>query len=312
MTMKIKGFLFLILTFLYLLLSSNSFAQELQPEVKVLNKRIEVGDKIQYEITLKAPNDLEFRLEDWEGVFEGFSVKDFGEKHSSGFFSDSHKWWFVLDTYLSGDYEIAGLAINYKNKDATEWKILVVEPLDLKVDSLFNDSQAEDIKDIHSPVSEIRYMKVFIVLALILLLILIAGWFYWLMFIRAKQQTIILVPPHVKALEALERLKQRSLQDNESFKNYFYDLSLIVRVYIEDRFMVKAPEMTTEEFLVYVNQGSVLEEAHKKSLSGFLSLADMVKFAKYISTQTEVDQSYVSVKGFIEETAEKEQEPDDL
>ena len=53
-----------------------------------------------------------------------------------------------------------------------------------------------------------------------------------------------------------------------------------VRVYLEERFQLRAPERTTEEFLRDLQKTPVLTEQQKKSLSDFLEQCDLVKFAK--------------------------------
>jgi len=55
-----------------------------------------------------------------------------------------------------------------------------------------------------------------------------------------------------------------------------------VRRYLEDRFRLRAPEMTTEEFLQAAQQNPQLPREHRSSLGRFLTEADMVKFARHI------------------------------
>ena len=48
---------------------------------------------------------------------------------------------------------------------------------------------------------------------------------------------------------ALNRLRAQGLIEQGQFEDYYVQLSSIVRHYLEDRFHLRAPEMTTEEFL---------------------------------------------------------------
>ena len=64
-----------------------------------------------------------------------------------------------------------------------------------------------------------------------------------------------------------------------------------------------APERTTEEFLREARSSSVLADEHKTLLRGFLSAADMVKFALHEPSVNESDGALAAARGFVEETA---------
>jgi len=115
-------------------------------------------------------------------------------------------------------------------------------------------------------------------------------------------------PVHVLAYEALEDLKKRNLPAHGRVKEYFFELSLIVRHYIEDRFHINAPEMTTEEFLSTLRGSDLLEDAHRALLKDFLNLCDIVKFAKHNPRQNEIEESYNTAKAFIDKTKEVSEE----
>jgi len=104
------------------------------------------------------------------------------------------------------------------------------------------------------------------------------------------------------AFERLADLTARKLIDKGEFKEYYIVLSGIVRKYIEDRFDIKAPEMTTEEFLKSLQGSGVLDDAQKDILKAFLNLCDMVKFAKYGPTKQESEQSLALSYGLINAT----------
>jgi hypothetical protein len=62
--------------------------------------------------------------------------------------------------------------------------------------------------------------------------------------------------------------------------------------------------MTTEEFLNTLKDSKVLNAGRKILLKDFLSHCDMVKFAKYLPDEKEIEASYGSAKRFIDETRE--------
>ena len=61
-------------------------------------------------------------------------------------------------------------------------------------------------------------------------------------------------PPHERALQALQALLSRHLPEQGDVEPYFVELSEILRRYVEDRFGLRAPEQTTEEFLADLQQ----------------------------------------------------------
>src|SRR5205823_13096562 len=91
-------------------------------------------------------------------------------------------------------------------------------------------------------------------------------------------------PPHEIAAAELERLRGRRLVEQGAFKEYYSALSDIVRRYLEHRFQLRAPEMTTEEFLLATARDGRLVAAHRRLLGEFLVESDLVKFARHLPT----------------------------
>jgi hypothetical protein len=80
-----------------------------------------------------------------------------------------------------------------------------------------------------------------------------------------------------------------------------------VRLYLEERFGLRAPERTTEEFLDDLSRSAALTGSQKDSLKEFLSACDMVKFARYEPQRTELEALYDSALRLIEETEPRPQ-----
>ena len=73
---------------------------------------------------------------------------------------------------------------------------------------------------------------------------------------------------------------------------------------MENRFDLRAPEMTTDEFLATLRSSKSLSTTQKSLVRDFLSHCDMVKFAKYLPPNTEAETSYESAKRLVDETME--------
>jgi hypothetical protein len=111
--------------------------------------------------------------------------------------------------------------------------------------------------------------------------------------------------PHETALEELEAVRGNFMR-NSDIKEYYAGISDCVRRYIGRLFKLKAPEMTTEEFLSSLRESAalslVLTLDQKDLLKDFLNACDLVKFAKYNPAKGEMEAIFLSAKKFIEET----------
>jgi hypothetical protein len=113
------------------------------------------------------------------------------------------------------------------------------------------------------------------------------------------------LPPWQRALKHLDHLENEGLLAKGYFDQYYSHLSDILRKYIEEQLSIRAPEMTTEEFLQYLKTSTELNPEQKESLRQFLESCDLVKFAKYAPDPSEAKASYELAKRFIEETKPK-------
>jgi hypothetical protein len=113
------------------------------------------------------------------------------------------------------------------------------------------------------------------------------------------------VPPHELAYEALRRLVALGLVEKGEVELFFVHLSRILRDYIENRFEVHAPELTTQEFLEEAARQPSLD-AHRKHLGEFLELSDRVKFAQFLPETDAIQGAFDAVKRFLEETTPRE------
>jgi hypothetical protein len=112
------------------------------------------------------------------------------------------------------------------------------------------------------------------------------------------------LPPHVIALQELDKLKNEELWQHEKVKDYYTRLTDIVRVYIEDRFTISAMEQTTFEILTSFNIKE--EQIEKKSfdeLKEILEVSDLVKFAKFTPLPDENHMMLSNAYLFVKETA---------
>ena len=116
-----------------------------------------------------------------------------------------------------------------------------------------------------------------------------------------------------RAMARLDRLERRGLPSADAADAWYVELSDIVRRYIEERFALRAPELTTEEFLAEAGRSPELTVTHRELLSAFLATCDRVKFARYSPGEDESQGALDVAKRFLNETAasgDKPAEPD--
>ncbi len=113
----------------------------------------------------------------------------------------------------------------------------------------------------------------------------------------------------------LEILLNGPQPHGENASAFFVELSGIVRRYLENRFSLRSPELTTESFLEEVSGSPDLGPDHQSLLRDFLSQCDLVKFAHHVPSREAIGETIRKARRFIDETrenAENTAEPGDV
>ncbi len=161
-----------------------------------------------------------------------------------------------------------------------------------------------DIKDVKPPVNLPDFW--WLLWLLLGLILSVAGIYFFLRYQRNK--TLPLPPPAPQlpawevAYQQLEDLRRENLLDKGFFKEFFSRVADIARYYMERRFNIHAPHMTTEEFLYSLGVTGHLNESQNAALKDFLNSCDMVKFAKYAPTVNEALKNFDYARKLIDET----------
>jgi hypothetical protein len=164
-----------------------------------------------------------------------------------------------------------------------------------------------DVRDIKGPVAVPRdYRPLLWIAAGVLFGVALGALLYRL--IRGRRRAVIVAPrpAHAIALEALAKLHAARLLEAARHEEYYVRLSDIVRTYLESRFHLRAPEMTTEEFLQAAQRDPQLTPPQRSLLGTFLSEADLVKFARYVPAPDDAERAYRAARQFVESTAPPE------
>jgi hypothetical protein len=156
-----------------------------------------------------------------------------------------------------------------------------------------------DIRAIKPPVEVPNpWAWVFWTAGILLLLALIAAVVRFWRKIRQRQSATPPVPPHVRARQKLDAALLL-IGDPRAF---CIAVSDALRVYLEERFTLRAPERTTEEFLRDLQKTSALDAAQKQNLASFLEQCDLVKFARFEPPESALRDLHESALRLVHET----------
>lgn len=126
----------------------------------------------------------------------------------------------------------------------------------------------------------------------VLLTLLIMGviafllyWFIWRKKPLTEAEQIALLPPYDRAKLALKKLDESQYLEQQNLKDYYSELTFIIRKYLDEKVYDHALESTTDEL---INRLNLLKEGNQvdlnkediKNLESILKRADLVKFAK--------------------------------
>jgi hypothetical protein len=112
------------------------------------------------------------------------------------------------------------------------------------------------------------------------------------------------LPPHKKAMQEIERIKEEKTWAQEDSKEYYTKLTDTLRTYIEERYGFSAMEMTSGEIIEKLM--SLHDDEALNELRVLFQTADLVKFAKYSTLINENDMNLVNAIEFINQTKMEE------
>ena len=133
--------------------------------------------------------------------------------------------------------------------------------------------------------------------------VLVLGWLLWWAWNRwrknrPKPTTPPPPPPDTRARARL----QEALQWIDQPERFCTVVSEILRTYLEERFGLRAPERTTEEFLAELKTSGSLDLRHKQVLADFLTRCDLVKFAQANPGRPELEELHGVALRVVTET----------
>jgi len=215
------------------------------------------------------------------------------------------KYDIPVQAFDSGYYRLPELLYVSGNDTSRSKQLsLKVVPVQAKAEDPINDyasvSEPED-KSIFD------YLPDWVVDYWWLLLILAAAMWavIWLMKRYRKEGHILPKKPeptpYEKAVMSLRHLKEQKLWEQGMEKEYYTELTDILRSYLSGRFGINAMEMTSREILHAMHQSKGLK-GYRSDMRQILDMADFVKFAKVRPLPDDCIKSFEFARHFVEDT----------
>ena len=310
--MKIKLYI------LFLLTSVALFAQPKKVTTSIDTVKNKIG--AEFKLSLKTNVDTLSKVKFPESKF--FGALEVLESYKVDTVKKGDRYELIkkygLTQFDSGKYTIPRIPIIINGKTVYS-DSLAIAISDVKVDTL--KQKMFDIKDIATVKSPMGnwWIYVLVVIGLIGLGFLI---FYWLKNRKpkAKAEVIVYKTPIEKATTLLQQLESKELWQKGAVKDYYSELTDIVRNYIEEEIKIPAMESTTSELIEGLRKAAKqkklkLSNDTVENLEKVLQQADLVKFAKVTPLDYEIEEdkkrisnTIVTIHKSIPEVVETEDE----
>lgn len=288
-------------------------AQDVEVEGKVESTDVQVGKPFTLNLSLKVPygwfvewNDFTTdTLSEQLDIIKRSDVERTADADSNVIV----KQQLTLMTFDTGQVQVPPIALKYaRTFDDPNRLKAYTDPIDLYSTTIAVDTTLA-YKPIVEPIAAPVQMKEVFpwILAVLLLALAAFGIWYW----RKHRKTKVdadgnivrgpVIPPYDKAVGDLENLRQQKLWQSGKVKEYYSSLTDIAREYIEGQFGVNAVEMTTDDILEEIKPLHFSQETYDK-LKDTMEVADLVKFAKYSSSNLESENAMNSMTEFVNES----------
>ena len=260
-------------------------------------------------ITLTAPSGVAVSPIDLRKRFKGFRLaEEFPEipvKGEDGRTTYVTRWRLVPDPCAAGEeqrrYRLAPFSVTGDVEFVTQ--TIFFEPPPQREPET---SQIEvDPKPDAPPLSWERVGFYAAVLAGALLALAVL----YFVFRKIRQAVrVYRMSPIERALYELDKLLRKGLPGRGLYKDFYVELTMVVRRYIERRYGVRAPHLTTDEFLREAGSTDRFSPSALAELKAFLESADLVKFAGLEATPEMADGATGKARNYLTTDAKRRKE----
>lgn len=217
---------------------------------------------------------------------------------------------YRLAAFDEGRYNLGAARVLYADKNIVD-TLRSHDSVYLEVTTFQIDSTSQSIYDLKPQKTlpfRFREISGYVKWAVLFVLVLLAAAYALNRYLKSRGKGLGDLfkaappqPPHVVAIRALEALHHQKLWQNNRHKQYYSQLTDILRTYIDGRWGVSAMEMTSDEIIAAMRSEELPDKA-RMDLTAILRDADLVKFAKATPEAEQNEADYLKAYYFVEET----------
>ena len=271
-----------IITALALIISG--FCSNAQIKTSVDSTSIKIGEEliISFKVELDGIKKVVFPDTKSFGaleVIENYKTDTLIEKSNIALIKQ-----YGLTQFDSGTYTIPQQKILFGNKtllsDSIEINVLSIK-VDTTKQKLYDIKPILQVKKPNLKKSILNWLLILIAITAIISIV----FYYWRKRKLKTKNNSLSLPPYELAKLALSKLNEEKAFENDEVKEFYSDLTLILRKYLNDKVYNHSLESTTDELLLKLNDLNKsnkisLDEESIKNIEATLKRADLVKFAK--------------------------------
>ncbi|MFS4468903.1 hypothetical protein [Maribacter sp. 2210JD10-5] len=273
------------ITLFMLILGFQGFSQS-KPIIKteIDTTFIKIGEQIQWKVIVEVDTTAQVFFPEGQTFSPLETVEAFATDTTRKQDRLTLQKIYALTQFDSGSYKLPSQRIEI---DGTGY---MTDSMMVNVETIPVDTVAQKMYDIKPLITVEKSSGGFwkYLLGGLLILLVLGGLFYWFVLRKkplTEKEKEALLPPYDKALLELKRLENSKYLIQDEFKEYYSELTDIVRSYLEEDVHVSALESTTDQLIdkleLLTDSGEL--ELDKETINQFkniLQTADLVKFAK--------------------------------
>ena len=313
-----KGLMLILAVLLDVVPAGKAVLRQLQPRDSIL-----IADQLEYGFQLdsvpdgtglalpdfsKASNDTLVLVRGWQ--LDTLATRQARRRDP---LLHSIRGSIVVAPFEEGTYRLPDIPVLRRMPDG-QVDTLLFEALEMEVRTMPVDTATFVIHDIKGQMGyPLIFKELLPWIGGVLLLAALVALAVWLVRRRraAAEERKPRDPAYIVALRELDKWRGDKFWAPDKQKMFYSGITDTLKTYIEDRFGIDAPEMTTAELFAALKEAEDLPEDLREQTRELFECADFVKFAKHIASEEDNARALPTAVRFVTSTYQTalEEEP---
>ena len=313
-----KGLMLILAVLLDVVPAGKAVLRQLQPRDSIL-----IADQLEYGFQLdsvpdgtglalpdfsKASNDTLVLVRGWQ--LDTLATRQARRRDP---LLHSIRGSIVVAPFEEGTYRLPDIPVLRRMPDG-QVDTLLFEALEMEVRMMPVDTATFVIHDIKGQMGyPLTFKELLPWIGGVLLLAALVALAVWLVRRRraAAEERKPRDPAYIVALRELDKWRGDKFWAPDKQKMFYSGITDTLKTYIEDRFGIDAPEMTTAELFAAIKEAEDLPEDLREQTRELFECADFVKFAKHIASEEDNARALPTAVRFVTSTYQTalEEEP---